>query len=34
MREIGFISDFFKDDLLGGGEINVDTLIDNLGSFC
>ena len=34
MREIGFISDFFKDDLLGGGEINDDNLIDHLGSFC
>ncbi len=34
MKRIGFISDFFKDDLLGGGEINDNNLIDHLGSFC
>ena len=30
MRKVGFISDFFKDDLLGGGEINDNNLINHL----
>ena len=34
MRKIGFISDFFKDDLLGGGEINDSNLINHLESSC
>ncbi len=34
MRKIGFISDFFKDDLLGGGEINDSNLINHLELSC
>ena len=34
MRKVGFISDFFKDDLLGGGEINDNNLINHLESSC
>ncbi len=34
MRKVGFISDFFKDDLLGGGEINDSNLISHLESYC
>lgn len=34
MRKVGFVSDFFKDDLLGGGEINDNNLINHLESSC
>ena len=34
MKKVGFISDFFKDDLLGGGEINDNNLINHLQSSC
>lgn len=34
MKKVGFISDFFKDDLLGGGEINDNNLINHLESSC
>lgn len=34
MKKIGFISDFFKDDLLGGGEINDSNLINHLELSC
>ncbi len=34
MRKVGFISDFFKDDLLGGGEINDNNLISHLQGSC
>ena len=30
MKKVGFVSDFFKDDLLGGGEINDNNLISHL----
>ncbi len=34
MKKVGFVSDFFKDDLLGGGEINDNNLINHLQSSC
>ena len=34
MKKVGFISDFFKDDLLGGGEINDNNLINHLELSC